>query len=148
MNKSLTLLEIIQRFYGFDHLLHGFRCNSSNFGVLRYFSTKLQLCTPKGWRYLAFSEGEVPPCSFPNVPEANIEAFYAADPGLMFQFNKEFTGLVNPPNSYNITTGKSFFNELADRWAAVGFLAISHGLRRIFQREGRRKFRRKIRSGK
>ncbi|CAB3986706.1 Hypothetical predicted protein [Paramuricea clavata] len=80
-------------------------CNGSDFGILRYYSTKLQLCTPHGWQYLLFE----PPAgcsSYPdvvNIPEANYQAFRNADLGIMFEFNRKFVPSVKSRANLNIT---------------------------------------------
>ena len=86
-----------------------YRCNGSNFGILRYYSTKLQLCTPHGWQYLLFE----PPagCSiYPdvvNVPETNYQTFRNADLGIMFEFNRKFVPSVISRANLNITAGNN-----------------------------------------
>ncbi|CAB4022492.1 macrophage receptor MARCO, partial [Paramuricea clavata] len=88
------------------------QCNGSNFGILRYYSTKLQLCTPHGWQYLLFE----PPAgcsSYPdvvNIPEANYQAFRNADLGIIFEFNRKFVPSVISRANLNITADISPVN--------------------------------------
>ena len=85
-------------------------CNSSNFGILRYFSRKVQLCTPHGWRYLSFEQPTG--CdTYPdvvNVPEANYQTFRDSNLGIMFEFNRNIIPKVISQENLNISAGNYF----------------------------------------
>ncbi|XP_028408146.1 collagen alpha-1(II) chain-like [Dendronephthya gigantea] len=78
------------------------QCNRSTFGVLRYSSRRLQLCTTEGWQSFSYE----PPLGcgnqgVKNVPETNYKAFLNADRGILFQFNGN--SVPNVRGNFNIT---------------------------------------------
>ncbi|XP_068740228.1 uncharacterized protein [Montipora capricornis] len=77
--------------------------NSSDYGLVRFLSGVLQVCTMAGWHALAYQDSL---CQF-NVPKMNLLAFQSASLGILLQFNGNTLVNLSPTimNITNMTTG-------------------------------------------